>query len=329
MLHLIHKIVISNSSPYVYTGITKRIKYNEEDTEYILNGKQNYKTCEISKNHMKIVYFSDELQLPLIGGSLANNNVQIDTCFTFDYIYDKIKEFFSNKFDYTFSFKQFLKNNGNEEIVTLQVFKTPISSILKKLTDYVMKDSDIIYDELYHTGLLINGKHIIEKNESISFKEYKKSKKVMNFHSIPLSSSLTIKQLLNNTKTKVDAKSYFTYHALNHNCQMFIKQILTHNHLLSDELLHFFYQDINEIKEKLKDSNLIQNTTLLTDYFAKMKAKIFKGDGIGNIGKGKLKVIKKDIKKIKTLKVIKKEETERISEIKNLFENIDEIYTIE
>lgn len=75
--------MITNSPPYVYTGVKKRIRFNKDDAEYILNGKRNKKICTISKNGMKIVYFPDELQTPLTGGSATE--AKIDPCFTFDY----------------------------------------------------------------------------------------------------------------------------------------------------------------------------------------------------------------------------------------------------
>lgn len=329
MLENIYKITIDSKSPYIYKGITKRIKYNEDNTEYILNTKTGKKVDTVEKDDMKIEFFKCNTPPLKVGGS--TNDVQVDVCFTFDYIYDKIKDFFSRDIDYTFSFKQFLKENGNIKIETLKVFKTPISSLLNKMVNYVIKDKSIIYDELYHTGLLINDKYIIEKNESISFRNFKKNNKTF-YHDISLDKELTINQLLENTKSRLDTKEYFTYHALNHNCQMFVKQLLTHNSLITDDLLKFFYQDIEEIKERLKDSDIMNNATSLTDFFTLMKSKIFKGNKINNVGKGKVNAIKKDVKRTKKLVVIKQDDIEKVKELEknnNQLMDKDVIYSFE
>lgn len=69
---------------------------------------------------------------------------------------------------YNLQRENFLEQVGNEEIKTLEIVRTPLSSFTKGFLNTISlgqfeKISKKYYDEMFHLSLWINGKYNLEK----------------------------------------------------------------------------------------------------------------------------------------------------------------------
>lgn len=152
--------------------------------------------------------------------------------------------------------RKILSQIGNEKIESLQLVRTPLSKISRFLLNIAsfgqleskLKESNI--DDLFHLSLLINGKYVLEKNEVIKLtrnpNEVKENSQTL---VVPVSSNLTINELLENTQKQM-GNNYGPYDAVNNNCSIFISNVLSSNGLSTENSDIFLNQKTIELFEK-------------------------------------------------------------------------------
>jgi len=168
--------------------------------------------------------------------------------------------------NYTNNSQSVLDKYGNLPIKSLTIYRTPIANILETVLNgltfgkwnYLKKKFEI--DTFFHLSLIanidydgVNKNIIIEKNELINISaNYDKNafihsqKMCIDIEKLRSRNvALTIKNLLENTRRKVDDDKFFLYDAFENNCQIFIKNILKHNKLYNKTCNTFLNQDIS------------------------------------------------------------------------------------
>ena len=136
---------------------------------------------------------------------------------------------FNGIYDYTSNAKSNLDKYGDYQIVSISVHKDPIESLPQSQVKAFLQTKNKSFDELYHLFMIVqlsNGIPIlIEKNSTINITPYSKpSKYSVRISNIP--QGLTIKNLLEKTKSNMGNNKYFKYDAIKNNCQVFIKSIV-------------------------------------------------------------------------------------------------------
>ena len=156
--------------------------------------------------------------------------------------------------------KNFLKKNGDEKITSLELGRTPISSMLDKALDLIstggysesMKKQG--FDKFYHLFLIVNGKYRFEKNQTVNIIDYTKSENEEN--QTVGNPSITINEFIKKGVDKIGEDDFWqNYSALNKNCQWWIKNLLQANDLYTDSITKFVYQDVNQLKEDIKKTS--------------------------------------------------------------------------
>jgi hypothetical protein len=130
------------------------------------------------------------------------------------------------------------------------------------------------YDKFFHLSLVANvGKDeniIIEKNEIINIALQQQNTAALALPeasaALPAASALsegetmkvdmknktlTLNEMLENTREILKNRRYFSYDAFDNNCQMFIRSILQENGLYSTAINAFLFQDVSALKKEL------------------------------------------------------------------------------
>jgi len=152
--------------------------------------------------------------------------------------------------------RKILSQIGDEKVESLQLVRTPLSKISRFLLNIAsfgqleskLKESNI--DDLFHLSLFINGKYVLEKNEVIKLarnpNEIKENSQTL---VIPVSSTLTINEMLENTQRQM-GQNYAPYDAITNNCSVFISNVLSSNGLMTDNAETFLNQKTVELFSK-------------------------------------------------------------------------------
>ena len=152
--------------------------------------------------------------------------------------------------------RKMLQTIGNEKVESLQLVRTPLSKISRFLLNIAsfgqlenkLKESNI--DDLFHLSLLINGQYVLEKNEVIKLtknpNEVKENSQTL---VIPVSSNLTINEMIENTQKQM-GQNYAPYDAKTNNCSVFISNVLSANGLSTENSDIFLNQKTIELFEK-------------------------------------------------------------------------------
>ena len=175
-----------------------------------------------------------------------------------------VKSFFTPNFnDYNNKSKKTLKDYGNDEILSLAIYRTPINSAIEKVLNILSlgkfsKAKSEQYDALFHLSLEATVKHgnvtkrvFIEKNQSINISGSYSTNKGTEIMPVPLKKSLTLGELIGNTEMNVPKEKYFKYTAFEDNCQQYIKWILESNGLYNKQIDSFLFQPLGKIIEKI------------------------------------------------------------------------------
>lgn len=159
--------------------------------------------------------------------------------------------------DYPPEVKSWLNKHGDEVITSLKVGRTPVSGIVRGVLNVLslgalnkaVKKAGI--DSLFHLYLIINDKYRLEKNQLITFTNYKPLGKDEQIQSISLDKeNLTIGDLIDNGVKKMGKTDFFTYGAFgNRNCQGFIMGLLQGSGIKPPT--DFIKQDIETIVENV------------------------------------------------------------------------------
>lgn len=155
--------------------------------------------------------------------------------------------------------RQLLSEVGNEEIKTIDIVRTPLSSFTKTFLNVISlgqfdKISKKYFDEMFHLSLWINGKYNLEKNEVVKFnrsnpKEAKSE--IKNIAVIP--PAITIQQLIDNTIKRMGPDNFSNYDAEKLNCQNFVLNVLDASGIGDKSDTNFIYQDATQIFKELPE----------------------------------------------------------------------------
>jgi hypothetical protein len=167
------------------------------------------------------------------------------------------------------SSQKILDNYGNYPIVKIQIYRTPVLSLLKTFLNTIsfgkFKEATQSYDDLFHLAMITSVKMpdgslkniVIEKNASVNIStEYKTNDKTEVKDVDLKNKNLTIKSMIDETLKKIPTKRFYLYDAFNSdtnsgNCQRFIMDILASNNLMTPELDKFINQNAEEIAKNL------------------------------------------------------------------------------
>jgi hypothetical protein len=152
--------------------------------------------------------------------------------------------------------RKILQSIGNEKVESLQLVRTPLSKISRFLLNIAsfgqleskLKESNI--DDLFHLSLLINGKYELDKQEVIKLVRNPNAvKENSQTLVIPVSSNLTINEMIENTQRQM-GQNYGTYDAKTNNCSIFISNVLSANNLSTENSDIFLNQKTIELFNK-------------------------------------------------------------------------------
>lgn len=142
-----------------------------------------------------------------------------------------------------------LEQVKDEKITHLEIYRTPLSPILKGVINLVKSRP---FDELYHLFMVIeteSGKQLlIEKNEVINFRNLKNTDLTQNSQGqeVAVNKEITIGELLDNS-IKAMGEKFYLYNAINNNCQIFIYNLLKNSGLGNQDNYNFILQDVKDL----------------------------------------------------------------------------------
>jgi hypothetical protein len=166
-----------------------------------------------------------------------------------------ISDLYNDPKDLPRGFKQMLDKIGNEQITKIVIFRKPLQDVMYSLFNLFSlgeigkRLSRSPYDDLFHLGLLINDRYILEKvqvaNLMLNNGSYLKSEGVefMQIMNVP---NITIRDFIMNVYNKV-GKLFLLYDSQNNNCQIFVRNLLMHNNILNPQYNNFIMQDVQNI----------------------------------------------------------------------------------
>lgn len=167
------------------------------------------------------------------------------------------------------SSQQILNNYGNYPITKIQIYRTPVLSLLKSFLNTIsfgkFKQATQSYDDLFHLAMITTVKMpdgslkniVIEKNATVNISTSYKTNDKTEIKDVDLKNkNLTIKSMIDETLKKIPTKRFYLYDAFNSdsnsgNCQRFIMDILSSNDLITPELNAFINQNAEEIAKNL------------------------------------------------------------------------------
>ena len=154
-------------------------------------------------------------------------------------------------------------------VTSMIVVRTPIQEYVGTIMNvisigkYKEAMADSPYDCMFHLSLCINGRYILEKNESIALSDNKGGGSLDDYRtnlegrsetadvSIPANDRITLRQLLLNTREYMGCDKFSDYCAMTNNCQDFILALLYSNRLSTPRLEQFVKQDAERIFNRL------------------------------------------------------------------------------
>jgi len=159
-------------------------------------------------------------------------------------------------------FRRFVKKHGREKITDIKMVRAPVGTpgvvavqlITAGKWDELKKKAG--YDEVFHTGLLINNKYVIEKLEKLEAREepgYASQGGKAETYDLDMGDKegqITIAELLENGRKKMN-KAFYLYDAFGHNCQSFVRDLAQASGFLDAEGLTWIKQDIKELVEEM------------------------------------------------------------------------------
>lgn len=191
----------------------------------------------------------------------------------FDFIkegYETVKSKFKDTFsprlnDYNNVSKRTLQQYGKLPIISLNIYRTPIKSILNKALNLISfgKWDEVRnkygYDRLFHLALVATvdfGKFkkniIMEKNEVVNISTNYSTSPETEVFNINLSNIVTTPfEMLEKARRSVGDKVFFSYDAFYNNCQYFIKYLLDYSDLYTTDAKEFLFQDLTQLVQEI------------------------------------------------------------------------------
>lgn len=258
---IIHKpISISKAREYAKNILKKkRVSYREKDKTLHF---RNLPKTKFIKGSFKSKKVNDSITL--VFGQLKPEYMHLQGAGLWDWVKEKannVVDYFKPRLDgYTNASTRVIKQYGEKPISSMRIVRTPIKSMINTVLNIVslgkwqeLKEK-YSFDKLFHLGLVIeveNKMIVVEKNQTINIS----TKSIIDHDSeimpVALGSTITLGQLLENTRKAVGDATFFGYDAFGNNCQNFIINLLQNNGLLNNENKSFVLQDITELSKEL------------------------------------------------------------------------------
>jgi len=156
-----------------------------------------------------------------------------------------------------------LQQYGDGIVTGITLSRAPIRKLLRGVVNLVTagKFEDAVkrfgYDRLFHLSAIVDvdkdGVHkrvVVEKNAVINVSTSITNEPDAEFLSIPVNSSLTLRQLMDNGQAAMGAK-WFPYDPFTNNCQHFIQGLLRANGLLTQAANEWLFQDMSEVQKHI------------------------------------------------------------------------------
>ncbi len=181
------------------------------------------------------------------------------------------KLLWSPKLDgYTNLTQKSLKEYGNVPIVAMEIYRTPLHSMMMKAVDAISMgkffelQKRLGFDKFFHLALvcrLSNGKKvIIQKLDVIEVSPSFKTKSTTEVSEVDYDyrgsaeeDHLTINEMFENAREHVPDNLWFGYDALKNNCQYFIRYLLQYSDLYDQKAEDFLFQNIDKLVEELPE----------------------------------------------------------------------------
>lgn len=153
-------------------------------------------------------------------------------------------------------FRKFIKAHGREPITSVSMVRAPVdklgTGVVNLITagDWENLKKKAGIDAVFHTGLFINGKYVIEKLEKLEGREDpsygSQGGKAETFPLDLGGKEMTIAEFLENGRTRM-GKDFYTYDFLKSNCQTFVMQLADANGILTPEGRAWIKQDLEKL----------------------------------------------------------------------------------
>ena len=167
----------------------------------------------------------------------------------------------------------FLEKYGDEPITSISVFRRPLCGNIDKTANiltfgkFVKKLKRAGYTQLYHTGLLMNGKYLFEKWLDIGVHITADTSHYEYYPVNMAGVSVTLRQFyMNGIQQYGDA--IWKYDICDNNCQKVVLQILDANHLETELTKKFMFQDMSGVLSPIERKH-ITNMLKIPFHFAK------------------------------------------------------------
>ena len=191
-------------------------------------------------------------------------------------IYGRVKGFITGvRDDYQPYVRNLLQKISTNKIIKLVVIREPIKEAINMFVNVITDNKvnefkkQVGVDDLFHlymVATLDNGILIrIEKNSEIDVKQISSipSNKDINMLNINIPNSLTVNELLTNTKNKIGDRLFYDYDSIKNNCQDFLYNVLYTNGFdtSNPSMKSFIKQDLTKLSKSLSSTHKnIMNT---------------------------------------------------------------------
>jgi hypothetical protein len=172
--------------------------------------------------------------------------------------------------------RKLIEQVGGEKVEKLTLFRYPIS--LSKFAKFIGALKNTPYDDLIHIGVVINDKYLTEKDAVLNFMRSGVPSQSTDTMDVQLGTkSITINDLLENTRKRMGDQRFSEYRALSWNCQDYLQNMLEANGVSTAETTKFIKQDLEQITK-----NLPSYANAISNFFTGAKAvvnRLTKGEG--------------------------------------------------
>jgi hypothetical protein len=181
-----------------------------------------------------------------------------------------------------------LEQYGNNKIVKLTIYRTPLHNVITKALNVISlgKFGELQkkygFDKFFHLALvatLENNKNvIIEKLDIVSLSDsYKTNSDTEVLEVSNYKGGLSLNRLMSKARENVGDYKFFSYDPFTNNCQYFIKYLLEGAGLYGEKEKNFLFQNIEELAKQMP-RYATRFSRLLTDTAATFSKIIGKGD---------------------------------------------------
>jgi hypothetical protein len=155
--------------------------------------------------------------------------------------------------------RKLIEQVGGEKVEKLTLFRYPIQ--LSKFAKFIGALKSTPYDDLIHIGVVINDKYLTEKDAVLNFERAGVPSQSTDTMDVQLGTkSITINDLLENTRKRMGDERFSTYKALSWNCQDYLQNMLEANGVSTAETTKFIKQDLEQVVKNLPSfANAISN----------------------------------------------------------------------